>query len=132
APSLVKNGLAVVSRSKVDPNIFSVMSLTFVDPSEYITSPSPRYWLLWPGVLMMLLYSFADIFCSLLPFFTGIHKIKFAQAFKDVFAKREIHPDDEDHTPLEDRLPTLWWTVGLALNTVMSCAPIGHSFPPQR
>ncbi|ESK88593.1 oligopeptide transporter [Moniliophthora roreri MCA 2997] len=130
APSLVKNGLAVVSRNKVDPNIFSVMSLNFInDPSEYITSPSPRYWLLWPGVLMMLLYSFADIFCSLLPFFTGMRRINFAQAFKDIFVKRELHPDDEDQTPLEDRVPTLWWTVGLALSTIMSCALLATLFP---
>ena len=43
------------------------MGMSFKDPEKYVTAPSPRYWLLWPGVLMMLLYSFADVVMSLVP-----------------------------------------------------------------
>ena len=57
APSLVKNGLAFGESISNDFPLVSYMGLSFDDPSQYITAPSPRYWLLWPGVLMMLLYS---------------------------------------------------------------------------
>lgn len=70
APSLVKNGLAF--GVPVDPNfpqIISYQAMSFSDVNKYVTAPSPRYWLLWPGVLMMLLYSFADVVMSLVPVF---------------------------------------------------------------
>ena len=62
APSLVKNGLAFGKSISDDYPLISYQSLSFSDPSLYSTAPSPRYWLLWPGVLMMLVYS-----VSLLP-----------------------------------------------------------------
>lgn len=36
--------------------------------------------------------------------------------------------EDEDETPAEDRVPTLWWTVGLALSTIMCCAILATMF----
>jgi uncharacterized oligopeptide transporter (OPT) family protein len=57
APSLIANGKAFgVQPYKEDgfPEIWSYSSLSFKDPSLYRTHPSPRYWLLWPGVLVML------------------------------------------------------------------------------
>jgi len=45
------------------------------------------------------------------------------------FRKREaLSPDEEDQTPLEDRIPTPWWTTGLFLSTVMSCAILATMF----
>lgn len=73
APSIVKNGLAVgVPASDEFPEMISYQALSFSDPSQYVTNPSPRYWLLWPGVLMMLVYSFADVMMSLVPIFAGL------------------------------------------------------------
>jgi uncharacterized oligopeptide transporter (OPT) family protein len=54
APSLVKNGLAVMSPLSKEYPLFSPGAMSFTDTTRYITSPSPRYWLLWPGVLIML------------------------------------------------------------------------------
>ncbi|KAG7452272.1 ribonuclease T2 [Guyanagaster necrorhizus] len=34
----------------------------------------------------------------------------------------EVSKDDEDQTPLEHRIPFAWWTTGLFLSAVMSCA----------
>ena len=34
----------------------------------------------------------------------------------------ELDPEDEDQTPTEDRVPTLWWTGGLAISTICSIA----------
>jgi len=40
----------------------------------------------------------------------------------------EIDPEDEDQTPVEDRIPALWWTTGLAASTVMSVAILATKF----
>ncbi|TFK64265.1 OPT oligopeptide transporter [Pluteus cervinus] len=127
APSLVKNGLAFgVSTSDEFP-LMSYQALSFADPDLYATKPSPRYWLLWPGVLIMLLYSFADVILSLRPIIADM------AARGDLnprgwFRKGPENPDDEDQTPIEDRIPTLWWTIGLTLSTVMSCAILATLF----
>ena len=67
---LVKNHLAF--GVPIDPNfpeLMSYMGMSFDDPEQYVTAPSPRYWLLWPGVLMMMMYSFADVVMNLVPVF---------------------------------------------------------------
>ena len=66
-PAIVKNGLAFGTPISDDYPLISYQALSFSDPEKYITQPSPRYWLLWPGVLIMLMYSFADIFLTLIP-----------------------------------------------------------------
>ena len=43
-------------------------------------------------------------------------------------ARDGIDPNDEDQTPLEDRIPTSWWTGGLFLSTVMCCAILATQF----
>ncbi|KAF8069127.1 oligopeptide transporter, partial [Lyophyllum atratum] len=128
APALVKNGLAFgVPISKEFP-LVSYQALSFEDPTLYVTRPSPRYWLLWPGVFMMLLYSFADVMITVLPLLSKIRmpgKIN----VRSWFAPRsDIDPEDEDQTPLEDRIPTSWWTIGLFLSTVMCCAILATQF----
>jgi hypothetical protein len=42
--------------------------------------------------------------------------------------RNEIDPEDEDQTPVEDRIPALWWTTGLAASTVMSVAILATKF----
>ena len=40
----------------------------------------------------------------------------------------EVDEDDEDQTPMEDRVPTLWWTTGLAASVVLCCAILATLF----
>ncbi|KAK7462797.1 hypothetical protein VKT23_007378 [Stygiomarasmius scandens] len=129
APSLVKNGLAFGSSDPDVPYpIVSYMGMSFdKDPSELINHPSPRYWLLWPGVLIMLLYSFADIFLSLLPMILSMRG-SVLTSLKNLFHRTEPGEDDEDQTPLADRVPTSWWTGGLLLSTIMCCAILATQF----
>uniref|UniRef100_A0A0W0GF66 Putative oligopeptide transporter n=1 Tax=Moniliophthora roreri TaxID=221103 RepID=A0A0W0GF66_MONRR len=132
APALVKNGLAVGKPASDEFPLVSYGSLGFSkDVSEYINSPSPRYWLLWPGVLMMLFYSFADIFLSLLPMMrTWRLGTDIIQGVKSMFKKRtEVDPEDEDQTPMEDRVPFAWWSIGLVLVTIFCCAILATLFP---
>lgn len=39
-----------------------------------------------------------------------------------------MDPEDEDQTPTEDRVPTLWWTGGLAVSTIGSVAILSTLF----
>ncbi|TFK26572.1 OPT oligopeptide transporter [Coprinopsis marcescibilis] len=126
APSLVKTGLAVGIQSRRDPNVWSYTAMVLSDEA-YVDAPSPRYWLLWPGVFIMLVYSFADIFVSLLPFLTSIRLESFKRL--DPRAWRRPSPEeDEDETPIADRVPVLWWTLGLLTSTIVSCAILSTQF----
>ena len=48
--------------------------------------------------------------------------------WRDLFKESELRPEDEDQTPTEDRVPTLWWTVGLAISTIGSIAILSTLF----
>ncbi len=67
APSIVKNGLAAGISVSDDFPLVSYLGLSFTDPEKFLANPSPRYWLLWPGVMIMMLYSFADVVITMLP-----------------------------------------------------------------
>jgi uncharacterized oligopeptide transporter (OPT) family protein len=45
-----------------------------------------------------------------------------------LFQKSKLQEDDEDQTPLEDRVPTLWWTVGLTLSVIICVAILATTF----
>ncbi|KAL4245457.1 oligopeptide OPT transporter family protein [Abortiporus biennis] len=127
SPALIHNKLAVGVSISDDFPLVSYQSLSFKDPALYRTSPSPRYWLLWPGVLMMLVYSFVDLGMSTIP--SLIHSGKYINWNpKSWFTPAEPGAEDEDQTPVADRVPNSWWTTGLALSTIMSVAILAKMF----
>ncbi|GLB42392.1 putative OPT oligopeptide transporter protein [Lyophyllum shimeji] len=126
APALVKNGLAFGASISDEFPLVSYQGLSFSDPSRYVTHPSPRYWLLWPGVLIMLLYTMADVIITVLPMFASFKKEYINP--RSWFSRGTVNPEDEDQTPMEDRIPTSWWTIGLFLSTVMCCAILATQF----
>ncbi|KXN85831.1 putative metal-nicotianamine transporter YSL7 [Leucoagaricus sp. SymC.cos] len=126
APATVKNGLAFGISISDEYPLVSYQALSFTDPEKFITTPSPRYWLLWPGVFVMMLYSFTDVFLTMAPL---LFKLR-AEHFNPFswFRPRDADEEDEDQTPMEDRVPTSWWTVGVLLSTIMSCAILATKF----
>ncbi|KAM5543115.1 hypothetical protein V8D89_002989 [Ganoderma adspersum] len=126
APSLIKNRLAVgVSTSDQFP-LVTYNALSFTDQSDFTQAPSPRYWLLWPGILMMLCYSFTDLGMNSGFIITGLRNASLnPRSWWKNFNNDE---DDEDETPKEDRVPTLWWTTGLFLSIVLCCAVLATLF----
>ncbi len=44
------------------------------------------------------------------------------------FQNDEDNTEDEDYTPVEDRIPTLWWTVGVLLSTIMCWVILAKRF----
>jgi len=98
-------------------------AMSFKDTSAYTKAPSPRYWLMWPGVLIMLMYSFTDVVFTLIPI------IKNLGSPKNWFKRMEkFDEEDEDQTPEEDRIPHLWWIIGLTLSTILSCGILAGLF----
>jgi len=132
APLLVKNHLAFgVAINPNVPELMSYMGMSFNNAEQYVTAPSPRYWLLWPGVLMMLLYSFADVVTSLVPVVINMRNKPNGFKFNPkswFFDRTEDDSDDEDETPVADRIPFAWWSLGLFLSTVMCCAILATQF----
>ncbi|KAF8348533.1 oligopeptide transporter [Amanita rubescens] len=124
APSLVKNGLAVGIPVSTEYPLVSYLSLSFDDPEAFIANPSPRYWLLWPGILIMLLYSFTEVMLSLGPLLFSMKNWNPVAWFRN----DQDNTEDEDYTPVEDRIPLLWWTVGVLLSTIMCCAILAKFF----
>ena len=106
--------------------------MSFKDNDVIITSPSPRYWLLWPGVLMMLVFSFLEIGMSSRHLFGDLFRATkdIGPAIKRIFVKdpHYIPEDDIDPSPLEDRVKDWWWQVGVILSVVISCALLATQF----
>ncbi|CAL1699061.1 unnamed protein product [Somion occarium] len=127
APSLIKNGLAFGASISDEFPLVSYQGLSFDDPAKYITAPSPRYWLLWPGVLMMLVYSFADLFMSSIPAFMGFKFRQIKWNPKAWFTHTDDE-NDEDPTPYEDRVPNTWWMSGLLASIIMCVAILAKMF----
>lgn len=71
APGLVATGQAFGVASEDFPELISYLGMTKKDPMLFVTNPSPRYWLLWPGVLMMITFSFTDLFMNMIPIFAS-------------------------------------------------------------
>lgn len=128
-PSLIATGKAVGVPASEEFPLMSYSALVFADPDDYVNAPSPRYWLLWPGVLIMLAYSFADVTLSMIPIVRDMRRSG-ALNFnvKSWFKNSSPDEDDEDETPLEDRIPTLWWVGGLIVSIIVCCAIMATMF----
>ncbi|TBU37715.1 OPT oligopeptide transporter [Dichomitus squalens] len=127
APSLIKNKLAVGESVSDQFPLVSYNALSFDDPSDFTQAPSPRYWLLWPGILMMLCYSFTDLGMNSGFIISGLRNASFnPRSWLKSFTDED--EDDEDQTPPEDRVPTLWWTTGLLASIIMCCAILATMF----
>jgi len=131
APATVHLGEAVGIQIAPDtyPELYSYQALKFKTLDDYIHNPSPRYWLLWPGVLMMLTYSFADLFVNMLPTLIrlGQEGVQ-VSSVKALFRPRDADYVDDDLTPVEHRVPFAWWTTGLLASIIMTCALLATQF----
>jgi OPT oligopeptide transporter protein len=48
--------------------------------------------------------------------------------WRNILKPGELKEDDEDQTPMEDRVPTLWWAGGLFLTTIMCISILSTKF----
>ncbi len=80
---------------------------------------------------MMLVYSFADLAMNSGSIVRALRNGGINLNPLSWFRRKsgdEVAEEDEDLSPPEDRVPTLWWTVGLALSTIMCVAILATMF----
>jgi hypothetical protein len=106
-PAIVAAGDAFGTAVSPDhPGYMNYMSMVLDDP---VNKPSPRYWLVWPGTMLLLAGSFAEVFAN----YRAIGN-SFAQLFAPLFhrlRRREIKINEEGLIP-EPCTPAelvSWW-----------------------
>ncbi|KAA1472482.1 oligopeptide transporter [Dentipellis sp. KUC8613] len=128
-PSLIATGKAVGKSISDEFPLVSYQAMSFDDVAAFVKTPSPRYWLLWPGVLVMLVYSAADVlFGAAGPLWRSIRSIRFKRSRDPRAWLSSVDGVDEDHVALEDRIPTWAWVGGLFASIILSCALLGTQF----
>lgn len=131
-PSLVATGRAVGRQLYPDyPDVKNYYSMAPADPRS--NRVSPRYWLLWPGVLIMLGASFAEVGVNWRALANGM-KILYRSTHNTVQVRRgkdakyEIDTEDSDKTPQKDRVPMWLWSGGLVASVVFTCIVMALCF----
>ncbi|KAF5547476.1 metal-nicotianamine transporter YSL11 [Fusarium mexicanum] len=111
---------------------FSVM--TGVDDPDYV--PSPRYWMLWPGVMVLMVYSLIEFFLHGKVVWDGI-KFAVHESARSInnrlqarghsnawFAKQAAKADAdggvEDFASAQEQVPTWVWVVGTLAALVLA------------
>ncbi|KAF5238735.1 hypothetical protein FANTH_10233 [Fusarium anthophilum] len=111
---------------------FSVM--TGVDEPDYV--PSPRYWMLWPGVMVLMVYSLIEFFLHGKVVWDGI-KFAVHESARSInnrlqarghsnawFAKQAAKADAdggvEDFASAQEQVPTWVWVVGTLAALVLA------------
>jgi len=94
---------------------------------EVTREPSARYWLLWPGILMMVCASFTELGCQWRMLWRGIKGGamgivgmfggKKNQSVKD---KKVEDDEDADPAPAHEQVPLLWWSSGLGISIIIT------------
>ncbi|KAM0438475.1 hypothetical protein ACHAPT_001224 [Fusarium lateritium] len=113
---------------------FNVM--TGVDEPGYV--PSPRYWLLWPGVMVLMVYSLIEFFLHAKVVWDGM-KFAMRESARSInnrlqargrhvsFLEKQAAKADEasglveDFAPLDQQVPTWIWVVGATTFVIVAC-----------
>jgi OPT family oligopeptide transporter len=85
--------------------------------------PSARYWLLWPGVTLMLVSSFTELFCQWPTLWRGIKN-----GIAQLTGGSESDEAIEDPAPDDEQVPTMWWMVGLVVSVTMTVFTLWYYF----
>ncbi|KAJ3207363.1 hypothetical protein HDU67_007521 [Dinochytrium kinnereticum] len=125
-PALVRAGLAIApfngNFSDTGPNSYRYFGSL---PDKTTGLPTPRYWMLWPGVAMMLFYSFAELAMNARSIgqalVTGSKEL-YGNVMKAMGKNtgHEAREDDDDPALPQDQVPTWLWTSGVAISSVVT------------
>ncbi|KAG8900722.1 hypothetical protein FRB99_005795 [Tulasnella sp. 403] len=131
APSLIATGKAVAISVSDEFPLLSMQAMKFKTPDDYIHAPSPRYWLLWPGVLIMLVYSFVELGMSSGSLIRSMKGLRGGvRGMIDRIRNRGNvqAEEDSDPSPLEDRVPVWAWVGMLGVSVLLSLTLIPTQF----
>jgi OPT family oligopeptide transporter len=123
-PIIVAKGIAFGTvANKSIPGYMNYMGMTLQDP---IHEPSPRYWLIWPGTLMLLCASFAEVACNWRSLYAAMRSA--CGMLLQRFSKDDVVDDVVDPVPEHERVPFWAWGSVLVLSTIVTCVVMGVQF----
>lgn len=111
-------------------------SMSGIDTPGYV--PSPRYWFLWPGVMVLIVYSLVEFFIHIKVVWDGA-KYAFRESCRSIntklqargkqitFIEKQAAKADEDNglvedfAPAQDQVPTWIWATGSIVFLVVAC-----------
>ncbi|KAH7882089.1 OPT oligopeptide transporter protein-domain-containing protein [Phlebopus sp. FC_14] len=127
-PAIVHTGLAFGIPAK--GNIPGYMNYDSMSLSDPVNQPSPRYWLVWPGTLMLLCASFAEVGCNWRSMYAAMRTL--ASAVMERFQRQPFEKsiDDEfaDPIPESERVPLWLWGSVLSASIIVTCIVMGVQY----
>ncbi|OZJ02039.1 hypothetical protein BZG36_05084 [Bifiguratus adelaidae] len=127
-PAIVATGKAVgTAVSPEFPGYISYASLVMDDP---INAPSPRYWMIWPGTMMLLCGSFAEVGCNYKTVYVAFKSMMEPLARLINKPMSAIAEEDMiyDPIPKSQQVPQWMWMGGVVLSTFFTCLVLGLQF----
>lgn len=97
---------------------------------------SVRFWLLWPGIMLMVVSSFAELGCRWRTLWNGVKGLftTMGSGVAGAFGKKhdavaqEDSDDDDDPAGPEEQVPVFWWVGGVTLSTIFSIVIMFYAF----
>ncbi|KAF8432214.1 OPT oligopeptide transporter protein-domain-containing protein [Boletus edulis BED1] len=131
-------GPIIVSMGKAfgipaNPNVPGYMNYASISLTDPVNHPSPRYWLVWPGTLMLLCTSFAEVGCNWKSIYAAMRTMALpvTQRFKHSLDGADAPTSKEeivDPVPASERVPFWMWGSVLILSIIISCVVMGVQF----
>jgi uncharacterized oligopeptide transporter (OPT) family protein len=123
-PIIVAKGIAfgIVENPSI-PGYMNYMGMNLQNP---IQEPSPRYWLIWPGTLMLLCASFTEVACNWRSLYAAMRSA--CGMLLQRFSKDGVVDDIVDPVPEHERVPFWAWGSVLVLSTIITCVIMGVQF----
>lgn len=127
-PALVTTGKAFgTAVSAQYPGYMNYMGMVLSDPVHH---PSPRYWLVWPGTMLLLCGSFAEILANYKTL--GAYFMQAIQPLTRRIRGRDAKVDEDDliydPAPPEEQVPWWMWSGGIVLAIFLSCLVLGLQY----
>ncbi|EJD47592.1 OPT superfamily oligopeptide transporter [Auricularia subglabra TFB-10046 SS5] len=117
-PALVSAGIAF--GTALAPGVVSYENMVLDDP---VRAPSPKYWMIWPGVMLLLCASAAEVAANAGSFVRSVALILHRRRGSPTAAEKDFDP-----VPVEEQTPTWMWLGGFALSTGVSMVVLRLQF----
>ncbi|KAL1914770.1 uncharacterized protein VTP21DRAFT_8028 [Calcarisporiella thermophila] len=103
-------------------------------PYGFTENPTAQSWWLWPGIALMVFSSFSEIFIHYKSLWSAV-KLggrELAANFNRLMGRSTANYvkdiDPKDPIPPHEQVPLLWWSGGLVVSIIFTCAIMGVMF----
>ena len=129
APALVTTGKAFGTPYSADyPGWMNYMGVVLDDP---VNRPSPRYWLIWPGTMLLLCGSFAEVFANYRTLWASAVQIS-TPIIRRFRRSHNPHVREEDliddPAPPHEQVPWWMWSGGIVISCFFTCLVLGLQY----